>query len=112
MCTILGWSPPNPEFGLDCPWLCSDAGEEKARNACHGFDGIEWFEGDNFTIMTTFFGGEGYNESLTRVNIHHPDCSHEHRRSTMTSSEPESSRKNVWDRAIVVHCLMVLAWLS
>ena len=39
----LGWQPCLTEE--DCRFLCADAGEEKAKNLCYSFGGIEWWEG-------------------------------------------------------------------
>ena len=70
--------PPNPDLGWtpcttedDCPWLCADAGEENAKNACHAFGGIDWWNGQNFVGHTAFVGGYDYNESNTKVRIYH-----------------------------------------
>ena len=38
----------------DCPYLCSDAGEEEAKMLCEAFPGIQWWEGDN-TLYQNFF---------------------------------------------------------
>lgn len=56
-----GVDPPDPDVGWtpcltedDCPYLCADAGKENAKNLCHKFDGIDWFEGANFMNWSLF----------------------------------------------------------
>jgi len=52
---LFGLDPPNkPCYNeTDCKYLCNEAGE-KARNLCHAFGGVGWFEGDNFLGYDAF----------------------------------------------------------
>jgi len=45
-----GLDPPNGTCvdERDCPFLCGDAGLDKAQNLCNAFEGIEWWNGNNF----------------------------------------------------------------
>ena len=46
--------PVGPCTPGDCPFLCSDAGEEYVSKLCHAFGGIEWWEGANFMSYDLF----------------------------------------------------------
>lgn len=66
-----GVEPPDPEVGWtpcltedDCRFLCADAGQEKVKNLCHAFDGIEWWEGDNFMNSSGFLGDVNYDVEI------------------------------------------------
>ena len=71
-----GVEPPDPDLGWtpcltedDCPWLCSDAGVDKAKDLCYAFDGIAWFEGSNPVQFDMFQNSEGFNESVTQITL-------------------------------------------
>jgi len=53
-----GLPPPNKTCAsaADCRFLCNDAGPRLANTICDAFDGIEWWEGQNFMEADLFAG--------------------------------------------------------